>query len=97
MLASCVFKKNNVACSMNAVWLPLDGWSSIEQGEDELVLTTGCLLSVNERYCSRQQYRSNCSDPYIIAQGEEGRVRGYCADILRHKSYLGRDARDVGV
>ena len=48
-----------MTCRENAVLLPLDAWSSVEQRDDELVLTTGCLLSASERYCSRQQYRGN--------------------------------------
>jgi len=47
------------ACSGDAVRLPLDVWSSSEQMGDELMLTTGCMLSGNERYCSRQHYVRN--------------------------------------
>lgn len=47
------------ACSVNAVRLPLNLWSSFEQVGNTLILATGCMLSQDERYLSRQLYVGN--------------------------------------
>ncbi len=60
-MSSCV-------CSAAAVCLPLNVWSSFEQEGEELVLTAGCVLSENERYCSRQRYVKYVPDAVTLCK-----------------------------